>query len=79
MCWENENNNINRSRSAVRYENFSRRREEELIESDSRFSKANYGSRKNYSIESVLLKKQLVFDNSMLLGKEQIYAVTDLQ
>ena len=31
--------------------------DEELIENDSRFSKANYGSRKNYSIESVILEK----------------------
>jgi len=52
---------------------------EELIERDSRFSKANYGSRKNYSIESALLEKRLIFDNSMLSGKETIYTLIDLQ
>ena len=30
---------------------------EELIESDKRFSKSNYGSRKNYSIEIAILEK----------------------
>jgi len=52
---------------------------EELIERDSRFSKANYSSRKNYSIESALLEKRLIFNNSMLSGKETIYTLTDLQ
>ena len=28
---------------------------EEVIENDNRFSKANYGSRKNYSIETAIL------------------------
>ena len=52
---------------------------EEMIENDSRFSTANYGSRKNYSIESALLEKRLIFDNSMLSGKSTIYTITDLQ
>ena len=52
---------------------------EEMIENDSRFSTANYGSRKNYSIESALLEKRLIFDNSMLSGKMTIYTITDLQ
>ena len=37
----------------------------ELIEDNYRFSTANYGSRKNYAIDSVLLKKRLVLDNSL--------------
>ena len=52
---------------------------EELIENDDRFSKANYGSRQNYSIESAILEKRLIFDNSMLSGKKTIYTITDLQ
>ena len=31
--------------------------EEEIIGQDSRFSKSNYRSRKNYSIESAILEK----------------------
>ena len=52
---------------------------EEMIENDDRFSNANYGSRKNYSIESVLLEKRMIYDNSMLSGKETIYTITDLK
>ena len=46
---------------------------EEMIETDSRFSRANCGSRKNYSIESALLEKRLILDNSVLSGK-RLYA-----
>ena len=53
--------------------------EEEIIESDTRFSKSNYGSRKNYSIESALLEKRLIFDQSLLSCKLTIYSLTDLQ
>lgn len=53
--------------------------DQELIENDNRFSKANCGSRRNYSIETALLEKRLIFDNSMILGKETICAITDLQ
>ena len=52
---------------------------EEMIENDDRFSNPNYGSRKNYSIESALLEKRMIYDNSMLSGKETIYTITDLQ
>ena len=51
---------------------------EEMIETDKRFSKSNYGSRKNYSIESTILEKRLSFDNSMICGKKTIYHLTDL-
>ena len=52
---------------------------EELIENDSRFSTANYGSRKNYSIETALLQKRLVLDKSLIEMKPTIYNFTDLQ
>ena len=53
--------------------------DKELIEDDHRFSKANYGSRKNYSIDSAILEKRLVIDNSILSGKLTIYHLTDLK
>ena len=53
--------------------------EEEIIKKDSRFSKSNYGSRKNYSIESALLEKRLILDHSLLSYKVTIYCLTDLQ
>jgi len=52
---------------------------EEMIENDNRFSNANYGSRKNYSIESMLLEKRMIYNNSIVSGKETIYTITDLQ
>ena len=45
---------------------FSNNGEEEQVETDKRFSKLNYSSRKNYSIESILLDKRLIFDNSLI-------------
>ena len=53
--------------------------DEEVIESDSRFWKANYKSRKNYLIESALLEKRLIFDSSILSCKLTICNLTDLQ
>ena len=52
---------------------------EELIENDKRFSKANYGSRKNYSIESAILEKRLIMDNSLNSLNHTIYNFTDLK
>lgn len=52
---------------------------EEKIEKDSRFSKSNYGSRKNYAIESAILQKRIVFDNSLNSMKPTIYNFTDLK
>jgi len=51
----------------------------ERIENDDRFSKSNYGSRKNYAIESALLEKRLIFDNSVFTGEKNIYHLTDLK
>ena len=52
---------------------------EELIERDERFSKSNFGSRKNYSIAIVILQKRLIFDNSLILMKHTIYTIMNLQ
>ena len=53
--------------------------QEEIIESDNRFSKANYSSRKNFLIETAILEKRLTFDNSLLSTKLNVCALTDLQ
>ena len=52
---------------------------EEMIEKDQHFSKVQYGARKNFLIETALLEKQLIFDNSLIEIKPTIYALTDLQ
>ena len=52
---------------------------EEMIETDSWFSKANYGSRKNFSIETALLEKRLILDNSLIITKSTIYTLTGLK
>ena len=52
---------------------------EELIENNNCFSKANYSSRKNYYIETVILQKRLIFDNSLIKMKPSIYNFTDLK
>ena len=52
---------------------------QELIENDDRFSKVNFGSRKNYAISTALLQKRLVIDNSIMSSKCTIHAMTDLQ
>ena len=51
----------------------------ELIEGDDHFSASNYGSRKHYSIETAILEKRLVIDNSLIELKPTIYNITDLQ
>ena len=50
----------------------------EIIESNKRFSKLNYGSRKNYSIETAILEKRLTFDNGILIGNLTLYYLTNL-
>ena len=49
------------------------------IESDERVSKSIYGSRPGYSLEDDILEKRLVFDNSIVTGSHNIYAMADLQ
>jgi len=51
----------------------------ELIENNERFSTANYGSRKNYSIETAILEKRLILDHSILSMAPTIYNFTDLK
>ena len=53
--------------------------EKERIELDKRFLKSYYGFRKNYAIESALLEKRIVFDNSLILCKKVIYHLIDLK
>ena len=48
------------------------------MESDERVSKRNYGSRPGCSIEDDISEK-MVFDNSLVIGNHNIYAMTDLQ
>ena len=50
----------------------------ELIKDNNQFSKANYGSRKNYSIESAILEIRLIMDSSILLIRLTIYNLKDL-
>ena len=53
--------------------------EEELIENNKRFAKANYGLWKNYSIETAILEKHLIMDKSLLSMNVTMYNLTDLQ
>ena len=41
-----------------------------------RVSKINYGSRPGHSIEDAILEKILVFDNSLVTGNHNVYAMT---
>ena len=50
-----------------------------MIEDDPHFSKANYGSRKNFAITSAILQKRLIMDNSLISMKPTVYALTDLK
>ena len=55
------------------------RDKEEISKSSKRFSKSNYDSRINYSIETVMLENQLSFDNSLLSSKLRAYDLVNLQ
>jgi len=50
-----------------------------MIDTDDRFSSANYGLRKNFSIKTAILEKRLIFDTSLLSLKPTIYNLTDLK
>ena len=52
---------------------------EKLIELDAWFLKANYRSRKNYSIELATLENRLTFDSSLLPCKLSAHYLTDFQ
>ena len=49
------------------------------IEDDSRLSKFNYGSRANYSIETAILEKRLMYDAAVRDGKPMIHNISDLK
>ena len=44
-------------------------------ETDERVTKRNYGSRQRCSIECATLEKILVFDNSLVTGNHNVYAM----
>ena len=52
---------------------------DENVAKDKRLSKYNYGSRRNYSIDTAILEKRLMYDNSIRDGKITIYTISDLQ
>ena len=54
-------------------------RNDENLDSDSRLSTFNYGSRKNYSIETALLEKRLMYDLAVRDGKPMMHTVSDLK
>jgi len=58
---------------------FMSNRNQGTIEKDKIISKCNYSSRKNYNIETAILEKRLIFNNSMLSGEPSIYNLTNLQ
>ena len=49
------------------------------IEQDKRISKSNFGSRPKYSIETVILQKRIIYNNSKLTNKLTICNMTDLE
>ena len=49
------------------------------IESDERVSNFNHGFRPGHSIENSILEKILVFDNSLVTRKHNIYSMTCFQ
>ena len=49
------------------------------IEKDSRLSKFNFGSRQDYSIESVLLEKRLIYDISQYNSETTVHLFSDLE
>ena len=51
----------------------------EIIENNHYISKANYRSRKNYIIESAILEKRLICNNSLLSTNHIIHNLTNLQ
>ena len=46
---------------------------------DPRISKANYGSRANYSIENTLLEKRIIYNYSSLIYQYTIHNITNLE
>ena len=49
------------------------------IENNKRLSKFNYGSRTNYSIETAILEKRLMYDIAIRDGKPMLHNISDLK
>ena len=54
-------------------------RNDENVEKDDRLSKFNYGSRRNYSIETAILEKRLMYDLAARDGREIMHTISDLK
>ena len=54
-------------------------RNNDNVEEDERLSKFNYGSRTNYSIETAILEKRLMYDVAVRDGKLMLYNISDLK
>ena len=54
-------------------------RNDDNIKNDERLSKFNFGSRKQYSIESALLEKRLLYDTSKYNNEPTIHLLSDLE
>ena len=52
---------------------------QEAIENNHHILKYNYRSRRNYNIEISILKKYLIYNNSILLGEPYMHNSTGLQ
>ena len=57
---------------------FANERNSSRIETDPRISKCNYGLRKGYLIDNAILKKRIVYNNSLLTRYYIIHNMTDL-
>ena len=57
---------------------FIRLRNQNRMENDNRFSKHNYGLRKGYSIDEVILEQQLLYNTSKITMDPTMHVVTDL-
>ena len=55
------------------------RRNNENIERDDRLLQFNYGSRVNYSIETAILEKRLMYDIAVRDGKPILHNISDLK
>jgi len=54
-------------------------RNNDKIESDERLFQFNYGTRSNYSIETAILEKRLMYDVAVRDGKPIIHNISDLK
>jgi len=54
-------------------------RNDENVAKEERLSAFNYGSRRNYSIDTAILEKRLMYDSSIRNGKPTIHTISDLK